>query len=97
MLNLSEFEVVKQEQNEYYYRFTVECKEPPMVCTSCGWIGPSEFGCLPGDEGKEFKRHAIKERIVADMPMHGKPVKLLILHRRYRCPVCGGTELSISK
>jgi len=91
MLNLSEFEVVKQEQNEYYYRFTVECKEPPMVCTQCGWIGPSEFGCLPGDEGKEFERHAIKERIVADMPMHGKPVKLLILHRRYRCPVCDGT------
>ena len=38
MLNLKEFNVIKQEQNEHFYRFTVERKELPYMCTNCGWI-----------------------------------------------------------
>ena len=37
MLNLPEFEVIKKEENEYYYKFTVIAKERPFVCTQCLW------------------------------------------------------------
>lgn len=36
MLNIPEFTVIKQEQNEHFYRFTVEKKELPFMCTNCG-------------------------------------------------------------
>lgn len=42
MLNLPEFNIIQQEQNEHYYRFTVERSEPPYMCTSCGWIDRSD-------------------------------------------------------
>jgi hypothetical protein len=38
MLNIPEFTVINQEQNEYYYRFTVERNEMPYMCKNCGWI-----------------------------------------------------------
>ena len=37
MLNLPEFEVVKREENEYYYKFTIIAKYRPFVCTQCLW------------------------------------------------------------
>lgn len=37
MLNLNEFEVIKRETNEHYYRFTIEAKERPIHCTHCYW------------------------------------------------------------
>lgn len=38
MLNLPEFNVIKQEQNEYFYRFTVEKKDQPYMCMQCGCV-----------------------------------------------------------
>lgn len=86
MLNLPEFNVIKQEQNEHFYRFTVEKKDLPFMCTSCGWI-KSEYD----EDTAEFKPHQVKERTVSDISMHGKAVRLVIRHRRYKCPACGGT------
>ena len=31
MINLPEFEVIKKEENEYYYKFTIIAKERPFV------------------------------------------------------------------
>jgi transposase len=86
MLNLQEFNVISKEQNAYYYRFTVEKKELPYMCTKCGWI-KSEYD----PNSANFKPHQTKERVVSDISMHGKAVRLVIRHRRYKCPACGGT------
>ena len=37
MLNLPEFEVIKKEVSEYYYRFTIVPKDRPFMCTQCMW------------------------------------------------------------
>lgn len=86
MLNLPEFNEIKKEQNDYFYRFTVETKELPFMCTNCGWI-KSEYDSNQGD----FRPHQVKERVVSDISMHGKAVRIIIRHRRYKCPDCEGT------
>jgi transposase len=92
MLNLSEFNIIKQEENEYFYRFTVETKEPPFMCLNCGCtkLQIPEDGIDIGREIK-FSPHQAKERIVSDISIHAKPVKLIIRHRRYKCSECSGT------
>jgi transposase len=87
VLNIPEFKVIEQEQNEHFYRFTVERNEPPYMCTSCGWINRSD------EDAPEvaFRPHQVKERTVSDIAMHGKAVRIVIRHRRYKCPACGGT------
>lgn len=69
MLNLKEFNVIKQEQNDHFYRFTVERKELPYMCINCGWI-KSEHDTSEG----VFRPHQVKERTVSDISMHGKKV-----------------------
>lgn len=86
MLNLPEFKVIKQEQNVHFYRFTVERKELPYMCTNCGWI-KSEYD----SNSAEFKPHQVKERTVSDVSMHGKAVRIVVRHRRFKCPACEGT------
>lgn len=86
MLNLSEFEVIKKEENEYYYRFTIVAKERPFVCTQCLW----DEAPIMGDT-KRFTKHSSKEREIMDIPIHGKPVKLILKHNRYKCPCCNKT------
>ncbi|MED3800201.1 ISL3 family transposase [Lysinibacillus capsici] len=90
MLNLPEFNVIKQEQNEYFYRFTVEKKDPPYMCMQCGCVQFIHEGENIGDN-VEFKLHQIKERTVSDISMHGKAVRIVIRHRRFKCSACGGT------
>lgn len=87
MLNIPEFNVIQQEQNDHYYRFTVERKEPPYMCTSCGWINRSDENA----PDVAFRPHQVKERTVSDISMHGKAVRILIRHKRYKCPACEGT------
>lgn len=84
MLNLKEFEVIKREANEHYYRFTIEAKERPIHCTHCYWDELLE-------ENDKFIVHSSKQREVSDMPIHGKPVKLVLIHKRFKCPCCGKT------
>jgi transposase len=86
MLNIPEFKIVLAEENEHFYRFTVERKETPTICLQCGWI-KSEHD-KPEDM---FRPHQIKERTVSDISMHGKAVRIVIRHKRYKCPFCNGT------
>jgi transposase len=91
MLNLSEFNVIKQEQNEHFYRFTVEKKDSPYMCTQCGCIQfVTEDGESVGDN-VVFKPHQVKERTVSDISMHGKAVRLIVRHRRFKCSACQST------
>ena len=86
MLNLSEFEVIKREENEYYYKFTIIAKERPFVCTQCLWDETPILG-----DNKRFTIHSSKERQLFDIPIHGKPVVLILKHNRYKCPCCNKT------
>lgn len=92
MLNLSEFNVLETGQNDHFYRFVVETKELPYMCTNCGCtkIQLPEEGIDIGREIK-FSPHQVKERIVSDISIHAKPVKLVIRHKRYKCSECEGT------
>lgn len=56
MLNLSEFNEILKEENEHYYRSTVETKEPPYMCTQCGCVRFIHEGENIGDN-VEFKPH----------------------------------------
>ena len=86
MLNLPEFEVIKREENEYYYKFTIIAKERPFVCTQCLWDESPILG-----DNKRFTIHSSKERQLFDIPIHGKPVVLILKHNRYKCPCCNKT------
>lgn len=86
MLNLPEFKVIKREENEYYYKFTIIAKERPFVCTQCLW----DESPIMGDTRK-FSIHSSKERQLFDVPIHGKPVVLILKHNRYKCPCCNKT------
>ena len=79
MLNLSEFNIVKKEQNEYFYKITVETKDRPVFCTKCMW-DEDQAKLFPEYKGWEFKLHSTTEHIVSDISMHGKAVKLIINH-----------------
>lgn len=84
-LSLPEFNILKKEGNKYDYLFTVERKERPDFCIHCMY---TEGFPLPSDP---FKLHETRERIVTDLDMHRKRVKIKILHKRYKCPLCGKT------
>lgn len=90
MLDLDEFVVIKKEVNDYYYRYTVEAKDRPYMCTKCCWE-ELDLPIEDDNKGKRFTIHGNKMREVADIPIHGKPVTLVIKHIRYKCPCCGGT------
>lgn len=90
MLNLDEFVVIKKEVNDYYYRYTVEAKDRPYMCTKCCWE-ELDLPIEDDNKGKKFTIHGNKMREVADIPIHGKPVTLVIKHIRYKCPCCRGT------
>lgn len=90
MLNLPEFEILLKEQNEHFYRFTVERIEPPYMCTQCGCVKFMHEGENIGDN-VEFKPHQVKERTVSDISIHGKAVRIVIRHKRYKCSACGDT------
>jgi transposase len=85
VLNLPEFEVLLKEQNDHFYRFTVEKKDLPYLCTKCGWIKTDFF---KSDRDMHFKVHQITPKTVADVSQHGKAVRVVINHKRYRCPAC---------
>lgn len=83
-LNLPEFKLLKAETNNYDYRFTVELAKEPEFCINC-----FHDATRPGN--KPFVKHGIKDRTVADVDMHCKRVKIIVKHRRYKCPQCGAT------
>ena len=86
-LSLPEFTILKKETNEYDYKFTVETSEAPILCPHCHYT----YVDIPGIDGEPFKRHGVRDRLVSDVDMHRKRVKILIKHRRWKCPKCDKT------
>lgn len=79
-LGLTEFIVlnVDEDENGRSYMYNVEKASPPSSCPRCGCIGP-------------FYKHSIDERIIQDVPTHGKLCYIRIKARRYKCRDCGST------
>ena len=86
MLNLPEFEVIKKEVNEHYYRFTIQATERPFMCTQCCW---EELDLPIEDEnkGKKFIIHSTKEREVANMYKRLIPIKLYEAMYKYKIEI----------
>jgi transposase len=80
VLNLSPFNVIKVEESEHDYIFTVEPKNKPLGCEKC-WRS---------NEG-QIHKHGSRERIIRDINYQGKRVGIKIDHQRYKCTVCGQT------
>lgn len=62
--------LLKKEVNEFYYRFTIEAKDRPFMCTQCMWE-ELDLHITDEYEGKKFTIHSSKEREVVDIPIHG--------------------------
>ena len=77
MLNLKEFKTMNKQVNDYYYLFNIEAKDKPTVCLMCNAVDV------------EFKKHSNRERELSDVPIHGKPVKLMLNHKIYRFTISG--------
>jgi transposase len=80
ILNLSGWQILEEYEEEHLYRFTAKVLAQASSCPLCGAeVPPYRFG--------------IREHEFADLPMHGKQVRILAKRRRYRCKVCHKTFL----
>jgi transposase len=77
ILNLPCYKVLGITENEHDYQIDVEAVEPPTSCPHCQSSNLVGFGR--------------RERMVKDLPMHGRRVGLYIDTRRYQCRGCGKT------
>jgi transposase len=78
VLNLTPFNVIKVEESEHDFIFTVEPKNPPLGCQKCWKKGI-------------IHKHGSRERIIRDINYQGKRVGIKIDHQRYKCQTCGET------
>lgn len=80
ILNLSGWQILDEHEEEHVYRFTAKPTVQASSCPLCeAQVPPYRFG--------------IREHEFADLPMHGKHVRILAKRRRYRCKVCHKTFL----
>jgi len=86
ILELEEFEILKTYKSDEYYKFVVQAKNEPFMCTHCGCTYNLD-GRL--SNGKKFKKHDTRPRTVADVDFRGRKVIIEIHQRRYECPECG--------
>ncbi|WP_188624735.1 transposase family protein, partial [Caldalkalibacillus thermarum] len=73
-LGLPEFTVLKQEITENKVVIQVETMDPPERCPYCGF--------------QELKKHDQRLRRVRDLPIHNRPVYLIIQLKRWHCTNC---------
>ena len=80
MLNLQDWHVLDEQEEDYLYHFTIEVVQRALSCPLCGALDlPYRFGT--------------RSHLFADTPMHGKHFRLLAKRRRYQCRVCHRTFL----
>jgi transposase len=84
ILELDEFEIIKQYKNDDYYKFVVKAKDEPIFCSLC-----SAFHDDVEDDKNHFKLHDTRTRTVADVEFRGRKVILEIQQRRFHCSFCG--------
>lgn len=77
ILNLPDYKVVRVEENDHDYHITAEVSNPPTVCVDCG--------------SDRLIGHGRNERVIRDMPTHGKRTAIYVDTRRWRCVDCGKT------
>lgn len=80
ILNLSGWQITDEHEEEHSYRFLAKVTVPVSSCPLCGsLVPPYRFG--------------VREHEFADLPMHGKQVRIVAKRKRYRCKVCRKTFL----
>jgi transposase len=79
-LGLTEFEILSvfEDADGRSIMYEVQRNNLPRICPKCGIIS-------------SFYKHTSEERIVEDIPAHGKLVYLKIKTGRYKCRDCGAT------
>jgi len=76
LLDLDEFEVVESTCNrrEKLRRFTLAPKTAVGLCPHC--------------QGLTNERHVCHDQVIADLPMGGNRVELVVRQWQFRCPAC---------
>lgn len=88
ILELEEFNIIKEFRSEEFVKFVVEPCEKPTFCSKCG----SVFR-----ENVKLKLHDIRKRKVSDLDLRGMKVIIEIMQRRFYCPECSDTFTEIFK
>lgn len=78
LLNLPDWNIEHVEDSARDYRVHATYGPEPSSCIHCA--------------GKLY-RHGTRERLLMDLPSHGKRVGILLTQNRYRCQDCGKTSL----
>ncbi len=71
------FAGIESEPDAPFTLIRVNASRPPVECRHC--------------HENAFVGHGTTEQELADVPMHGKPAKLVLTRRRYLCVKCGKT------
>lgn len=79
-LDLPDWRYLGKRLDDDGYELNVEYTKEPDACQKCGVVG-------------NLYRHGTKDVTYRDCAMWGKPTRLLVKVRRYKCRECGGTFL----
>ncbi|WP_339678270.1 ISL3 family transposase [uncultured Zhongshania sp.] len=77
VLNLPAYAVRNKHEDADEIHFHIEAEEPDS-CHVCGVLD-------------QLVRYGSKDQRYRDLPIHGKPVSLWVVRRRYQCRECGST------
>ena len=77
ILNLTNIEVSKIQENEHDYAIYAVRPTPPLLCPECGFSDLKKFGK--------------KEKLYMDLPIHAKRVGIFMEQQRFQCKNCQST------
>ena len=80
ILDLPNWRFIEKSQDELGHELHVEYTIDPDFCLKCGVVG-------------NLYKHGTTNTTYLDCPMWGRPARLLVKVRRYRCRDCAGTFL----
>lgn len=80
ILNLAGWSILEIQEEDHLYRIVVEVAERATSCPLCAATHPPY-------------RFGIREHEFADLPMHGRHVRIVARLQRYRCRACQRTFL----
>lgn len=75
LLNLPEFNIIKDESQGDNRRIWVETVSQPDGCPECGVIPP-------------FSKYGKKEQLFMDIPVRGQRIGIIVKRQRYKCKHC---------
>lgn len=79
ILNLPNYKIVRVEENDHDYHISAEISNSPTVCIACG--------------SERLIGHGRNEKVIRDIPTHGKRMAIYVHTRRWRCQDCGKTVM----